>query len=95
MQTVPHPHHQGQDRILPQPQKAPLAFEPEAFLKVGILFVQDHVPQMLDRDHMLVTFFRIFIRKVVSIVHGSPPRSVIFLFCFISYHRQTIPTSRK
>ena len=60
-EAMAHPHDQGDQRILADPQQATLALKPCAFLQVGVIFVQIHIPKMLHGDHVLVAFLRVLI----------------------------------
>ena len=58
-QAVTKPHNNRQYRILANMQQYSLALEPETFLQIGIVYIQIHIPKMLDCYHVLVAFFRI------------------------------------
>jgi hypothetical protein len=61
MQTVSNPHCNRKHRILANVQEHTLALKPEAFLQIGVVCIQIHIPQVLDINHMLIALFGILI----------------------------------
>ena len=46
--------------------------EKKTFLQIRIPGIQVYIPQMLYGDHMAVALFRIFVVKLVSVIHKIP-----------------------
>jgi len=76
-QTVGDAQQGEQQEVEHHPHKAALQCKPRSLLQVGVVFVQVHVPQMGDVDHVLVALGGIFVAEVVAIVHS---RSFQLLF---------------
>ena len=78
MQTMTQPHHQRKHSKLADMQQNTLTFEPEALLMIGIVFIQNHIPKVLDIDHVRIAFFRVTVVQIVSIIHKIPPHFTFF-----------------
>ena len=78
MKAMAQPHHQGQHRVLADTQQSTLQLKKGRFLQIGIIFIAIDIPQVFDRNHMLVAFFGILIGQIVSKIHVIPSPIRIF-----------------